>query len=84
MRPLERKARAFLPGFSVESRTVIRAFKKISLVLPSTLIAGVFLDRLFLSAAEGPFFNTFFFWFGSHSLKATTRRYRKPTAQAQV
>jgi len=35
--------------------------------LPSTLVGGVFLDRLFFSAAEGPFFDTFFLWFGSHS-----------------
>jgi hypothetical protein len=40
---------------------------KVFSVLPSTLVAGVFLDRLFLSAAEGPFFDTFFLWFGSHS-----------------
>jgi hypothetical protein len=37
-----------------------------SSVLPSTLAAGVFLDRLFLSASEGPFFDNFFLWFGSH------------------
>ena len=35
-------------------------------VLPSTLIARIFLDRLFLSAAECPFFDRFFLWFGSH------------------
>ena len=36
------------------------------LVLPSTLVAGVFLDRLFLSTAEGPLFDRLFLWFGSH------------------
>jgi hypothetical protein len=40
---------------------------KSSLVLSSTLVAGVFLDRLFFSAAERPFFDRFFVWFGSHS-----------------
>lgn len=36
-------------------------------VLPSTLIARIFLDRLFLSAAECPFFDNLFLWFGFHS-----------------
>ena len=35
-------------------------------VLPSTLIAGIFLDCLFFGAAKGPFFDNFFLWFGSH------------------
>jgi hypothetical protein len=35
-------------------------------VLPSTLIGGIFLHRLFFSAAKGPFFDNFFLWFGSH------------------
>jgi hypothetical protein len=40
---------------------------KVYLVLPSPLVGGIFFDRLFLGAAEGPFFDRFFFlWFGSH------------------
>jgi len=62
-----------------KARGLSRAFRrsqepcwclKVSSVLPSPLVGGVFLDRLFLSAAEGPFFDTFFgtffVWFGSH------------------
>ena len=39
---------------------------KSPLVLPSTLIAGIFLDCLFFSATKGPFLDNFFLWFGSH------------------
>ena len=43
---------------------------KISLILATALIAGVFLDRFFLRTAIGAFFNRFvFFWFGSHGLR---------------
>jgi hypothetical protein len=44
----------------------VAVLEKLRLVLPSPLVAGVFVDRLFLSAAEGPFFDNFFLWFGSH------------------
>ena len=37
-------------------------------VLPSTLIARIFLDRLFFSATKGSFLDNFFLWFGSHIL----------------
>jgi hypothetical protein len=61
---------------SAKARGLSRAFRryqepwqslKSPSVLPSTLIAGIFLDRLFFSATKGPFFdNIFFLWFGSH------------------
>jgi hypothetical protein len=54
-----------IPGFPPESSTVT-VLEKFRLVLPSPLVACVFVDRLFLSAAEGPFFDRFFLWFGSH------------------
>jgi len=41
-------------------------FMKGSSVLPSALVGGVFLDCLFFSAAERPFFDNIFVWVGSH------------------
>src|ERR1700746_1447414 len=56
----------FIPSFSPKSRTVA-VLEKFPSVLPSTLVGGIFVDRLFFSAAKGPFFDRFFLWFGSHS-----------------
>jgi hypothetical protein len=54
-----------IPGLSLKSRVVV-ALERVLSVLPPTLIGGIFLDRLFFSAAKGPFFDNFFLWFGSH------------------
>ena len=54
----------FIPSFSPKSATA--AVLEKSSVLPSALISRILLDRLFLSAAECPFFDRFFLWFGSH------------------
>ena len=74
-----KKARGFIPGFSPKSR-VVAVLEKVLSVLPSTLFARIFLDRLFLSAAECPFFDNFFLWFGSHrSLSYNNMREISPT-----
>jgi hypothetical protein len=51
-----------IPGFSLESTTVA-VLEKFRSVLPSPSAAGVFVDRLLLRAAEGPFFDNFLLWF---------------------
>jgi hypothetical protein len=77
----QRKASHFSPITShrrvaaKKARGLSRAFRrnqgqwrclKSPSVLPPTLVARIFFNRLFLSAAECPFFDTFFLWFGSH------------------
>ena len=60
----KKESSGFIPSFSPKLRTV--AVLEKSSVLPSTLIARIFLGCLFLSAAECPFFDNLFLWFGSH------------------
>jgi hypothetical protein len=73
------KSPVLIPCFSPKSR-VVAVLEKVLSVLPSTLFARIFLDRLFLSAAECPFFDNFFLWFGSHrSLSYNNMREISPT-----
>jgi hypothetical protein len=73
------KSPGFIPGFSPKSR-VVAVLEKVLSVLPSTLIGRIFVGRLFLSAAECPFFDNFFLWFGSHrSLIYNNMREISPT-----
>jgi hypothetical protein len=43
--------------------TTVAVLEKFRSVLPSPSAAGVFVDRLLLRAAEGPFFDNFLLWF---------------------
>ena len=84
------KAAHFSPRVAAKkARGLSRAFRrnqeqwrcsKSPSVLPPTLVARIFFNRLFLSAAECPFFDNFFLWFGSHrSLIYNNMREISPT-----